>query len=195
MGFCSRSNVKVETEEPFRQNATCFRDPKNFENQKKGRDEKVCMRSIIDERWLSVSTTWKPQSGWCWPLENLRWLMTEVFKVNVEQTEVFNWSTSTTLVIINVDCRQLTSTPLHFSWSTLTRLSFSSCRRRPDWAFHGWRWPEWTFLVVDGRPRTSTVDVHFYWCVHRAQKRNFENKSIKDTFLLRSKLWLCYSFW
>ena len=30
-----------------------------------GRDEKVCLRSTVDERWLSTSTPWKPQCGHC----------------------------------------------------------------------------------------------------------------------------------
>ena len=45
-------------------------------------------------------------------------------------------------------------------------------RRRSHWAFHGRRWPDWAFPLVNGRCRTSTVNVHYYWCFHHALVAN-----------------------
>ena len=86
---------------------------------------------------------------------------TELFMVNINQTELFlvvdrqcfrknvflnskKWKFFK-ILSKNVDCWRLMSTPLQFSRSTSTRLGFSSCRRWPDWAFHGRRWPDWGF--------------------------------------------------
>ena len=88
---------------------------------------------------------------------------TEVFKVDVDQTDLFNWSTSTA----------------QKQWLRLsTTLRFSNGRRRPDWGFLLVDVEHWSFLIVDvlvdSRPRKSTidtidaVDVSFYWLFHHA---------------------------
>ena len=84
-----------------------------FKLWNKGRDEKVCLRSTVDE---CRPSTWKPQSGRRRPLENLT-------LVCVDQTDFFYWSTSTAQ-------KQQFSLPLanYFNFK-------STSRRRPDWGF------------------------------------------------------------
>ena len=153
-----------------------------------GGDEKHSLTLTADSwhRW-STSTTLSFFAGrrrphWAFRL------------VDINHTELFHRLSFFTgrRQLINIDCRQATSMPLHFFWLMLTRLSFFSCWRWPDWAFHGGHRPDWYFLVVDSWPRTSTgdaVDFHCYWCFHHALLSWLEdNMKIFQKIILRIEL-------
>ena len=99
-----------------------------------------------------MSITWKPQYG-------RRLKFSRLTSTRLRFSSGRRWPLY--LFFINVHCRQLMSTPLHFSWSTSTRLSFS--------------WSTLTRLSFSSGQRSTSdvdavnaVDVHFYWCFHHA---------------------------